>query len=180
MRRESRVFRKLITSVAVAGCMVSLVACGNDSGSGDTVNITYWSPRGEDSSLYEQYEDNPIIKYIEENYKFNDKKLHFEFYIAPPGSEADNFSNLLGTGDYCDVMDMSMASSTAPELYEDDIIWDLTELVPANMPNYMAFLEANPIVKVPFTVSWTEKKDLDAAWFFRWYTAYVSGILLPP
>lgn len=144
MRRESRVFRKLITSVAVAGCMVSLVACGNDSGSGDTVNITYWSPRGEDSSLYEQYEDNPIIKYIEENYKFNDKKLHFEFYIAPPGSEADNFSNLLGTGDYCDVMDMSMASSTAPELYEDDIIWDLTELVPANMPNYMAFLEANP------------------------------------
>lgn len=77
-------------------------------------------------------------------------------------------------------MDMSMASSTAPELYEDDIIWDLTELVPANMPNYMAFLEANPDCESSIYSIVDGEKDLDAAWFFRWYTAYVSGILLPP
>lgn len=145
MRKKRRLFQRVAAAVVSAGCMMSLAACGSgDSGSGDTVTITYWSARGEDSSHYAEYEDNPVIKYIEDNYIFNDKKLHFEFYIAPPGSEADNFSNLLGTGDYCDVMDMSMGGVSAVELFEDEIIWDLTELVPANMPNYMAFLEANP------------------------------------
>lgn len=145
MKRKSKLFRKLVAATMAAGCMISLVACGSsDSGGGDALTITYWSPRGEDASHYSEYEENPIIKYIEGNYTFNDKKLHFDFFIAPPGSESEDFATLIGTGDYCDVMDMSMSTSTPVELYEEDIIWDLTALVPENMPNYMAFLEANP------------------------------------
>lgn len=145
MKRKNRLFKKLVVAAVAAGCVASLAACGSDdSDNGDAITISYWSPRGEDASHYAEYEDNPIIQYIEKNYTFNDKKVHFDFYIAPPGSESDDFSTLIGTGDYCDVMDMSMASSSAVELYEEDIAWDLTELVPANMPNYMAFLEANP------------------------------------
>lgn len=133
-------------AAVLTGTMLAASGCGSSGGSsgGDTVTITYWQARGEDSSFYEEYEDNPIVKYIENNYTFNGKKLHLDFFTAPPGSEADDFSTLLGTGDYCDVMDMSMASATPVELYKDGIVWDLTDLVKNNMPNYMAFLEANP------------------------------------
>lgn len=144
MKKKS-LFQKTVTAAVVTGLTLSLAACDSGaSGSSDEVTITYWAPVGEDASFYAEYEDNPVMKYIENNYTFNDKKLHLDFYIAPPGSESDDFSTLLGTGDYCDVMDMSMSGTSAAELYSDDIIWDLTELVPANMPNYMAFLEANP------------------------------------
>lgn len=145
MKKKSRLFQKVVGTAVALGCVVPLAGCGSGGfGNGDTVTITYWSPRGEDASYYAKYEDNPVIKYIEENYTFDDKKIHLEFYIAPPGSESDDFSTLLGTGDYCDVMDMSMASTSAVELYQEDMIWELTDLIEEHMPNYTAFLEANP------------------------------------
>lgn len=165
MKRNCSLLKKIAAAVLAAGMTLSLASCGSgeSSGDADTVTITYWVPKGEDTSYYEKYEDNPMVKYIEDNYTFNDKKLHLEFYIAPPGSESDNFSTLIGTGDYCGVMDMSMSASTVSvvDMYSEGQIWDLTELVPANMPNYMAFLEEHPECKRDlYTIVDGEKKIL--------------------
>lgn len=161
MKQKNLFSRFVLGTALLAGTVYGLSGCGSQSADDGTVEITYWAPRGEDSSFYEEYEDNPIIKYIEKNYTFNDKKIHLDFFIAPPGSESDDFSTLLGTGDYCDVMDMSMATSSASELYEEGITWDLTDLVKEHMPNYMAFLEANQECReAAYTIVDGEKKIL--------------------
>lgn len=147
--RKGKFLKKLLTYTTLAATALSLAGCGKEDGGtdSDTLSVTMWIPRGEDSSCYESYNDNPIAKYIEENYTFNGKKIHVDYHMAPPGSEDDDFSTLLGTGDYCDILDMSKSSSSAIELLEEDIIWDLTELIPQYMPNYMACMEAWPDVE---------------------------------
>ena len=135
----------LLLACLMAFSCLCLTGCGNNNeGSADTWNISYWIPKTDDSSYYDEYEQNPIVQYISANYEFNGKKLNFDFFAAPAGTERDDFNNMIATGDYCDVMDLSMSTMKAAELYKDGVIWDLTELMEQHMPNYCAFLEANP------------------------------------
>ncbi len=141
---KKRTIRILALALVLVMTM-GLAACGGSSkGSGDEYAITYWLSRAEDSSLYAEYEENPVINYITQNHEFNGKHIAFDFVTAPPGGEADDFNNLMGTGSYCDIMSMSMSGSSPAQLYSEGMVWDLTELVPEHMPNLMAFLEANP------------------------------------
>lgn len=142
--KSKKITTKILAIALIAIMLFGLTACVGESGNGDTHNITYWIPKGEDASYYAEYEENPVIKYITSNKEFNGKKISFDFFVAPPGSEADDFSTLISTGSYCGVMDMSMASSSIVELYEEGIARDLTELVPQHMPNLMNFLKENP------------------------------------
>ncbi len=134
----------LLLALLVLTMVPALTACSKESGSGDTHEITYWIAKGEDASLYSEYEDNPVIQYITQNYEFNGKKISFDFFVAPPGSESDDFNNLMGTGDYCDVMSMGMSGMSPADMLDEGMLWDLTELVPEHMPNLMAWLEENP------------------------------------
>lgn len=142
MKKTVRLIALLLTVALVLG----LTACGEKS-SGDKWEVSWWIPTGEDASLYEEYEDNPILQWIEKNKTFNGKPIHFDFVAAPPGGYGEDWSRLMSTGDYCGIMDMSAASITVAELFEEGMIWDLTELVPEHMPNLMAFLEENPQLK---------------------------------
>ncbi len=162
MRRE---LGKRMAAAGLAAVTMAATVCGcgskDTASSADTDHITYWMVRGVDTGFYDSYNDNPIVKYIKNNYTFNGKTLDIDYVVAPPGSESDDFSTLLGTGQYCGVMDMSMSSSTAAQLYDDGIIWDLTDLIPENMPNYMAYMEANPDVeKSTYSIVDGEKKIL--------------------
>ena len=142
--KSRNVFTRVLAFALIAVMLLGLAACGGGGSSEDTYNITYWIPKGEDASFYAEYEDNPVIKYITSNNEFNGKKISFDFFVAPPGAERDDFSTLMSTGSYCGVMDMSMAEITEVELFEEGITWDLTELVPQHMPNMMNFLKENP------------------------------------
>ncbi|MCR5761303.1 MAG: hypothetical protein K6F82_04850 [Sphaerochaetaceae bacterium] len=53
-----------------------LVSCGGTKSeeSEDTLNLTWWISRGEDSTYYMSYEENPAIKYIE-TLEFNGQKI---------------------------------------------------------------------------------------------------------
>lgn len=137
---------RIMAMVLVLVMALSLVACSGGE-SGDTWNMTYWMARGEDASYYSEYEDNPVYKYIAENYEFNGKHINIDFNVAPPGSETDDFSTLLGTGSYSDIMDLNMASATAPELFEEGIIYELTDYIPEHMPNYWQYIQDNPEFK---------------------------------
>ncbi|MGN0998443.1 MAG: hypothetical protein ACI4PO_02700 [Faecousia sp.] len=159
--KNRKMMTRLLALLMIAVVFIGLAACSGGS-SGDAYQITYWIPKGEDTSYYPDYEDNPIIRYIKNNYTFNGKTLDIDFIVAPPGSESDDFSTLIATGEYCGVMDMNMASFTVTELYEEGILWDLTELVPEHMPNYMAFLENHPeLAQYLYTYINGEKKILN-------------------
>lgn len=143
-----RSIAKLLALVLLAAVMVpGMSACSKEAGSGDAYEITCWIPKGEDASFYAEYEDNPVIRYLTENYEFNGKKIKFDFFAAPPGGEKEDFNNLMSTGSYCDIMNMAMSSSSPAELFQEGMIHDLTELVPQHMPNMTAFLEENPELK---------------------------------
>ncbi len=111
-------------------------------------HFTYWLMQGEDSSFYKTYEENPAIRYMTDNLTFGpeNKQISLEFLVPVKGSEKDNFNTLLATEEYADIMDMAAYTGSIVELYEDGIILDLTEYVNLYMPNYRAFLDANPDV----------------------------------
>lgn len=137
----------LALAMLVLAMVPAMTACSKGAGSGDVHEITCWIPVGEDASFYAEYEDNPVIQYITQNYEFNGKKIEFDFFAAPPGGAKEDFNNLMGTGAYCGVMSMSMSAMSPAELLEEGMIQDLTELVPQHMPNMMAFLDQNPELK---------------------------------
>lgn len=144
--------KKKVVSLLMAGALavsaLGLSGCGEsgDESSGDTWKMSYWIPKAEDAKFYDEYEDNTVLQYIEANYEFNGKKIDIDFFTAPPGSEQDDFNTLLGTEEYCDIMDLSMSTTSAAELYQKGVLQDLTDLYKEHMPNYVAFLEANPDV----------------------------------
>ncbi len=95
--------KKKVVSLLMAGALavsaLGLSGCGEsgDESSGDTWKMSYWIPKAEDAKFYDEYEDNPVLQYIEANYEFNGKKIDIDFFTAPPGSEQDDFNTLLGT-----------------------------------------------------------------------------------
>lgn len=124
-----------------------LIGCGGSNGgseaSGDALKLTWWIPVGEDSTYYDSYEQNPVVKYFETK-EFNGRKIKFSFQVPISGAELDNFNTLLATEDYSMIMDMSRSVTSAAELLEDGIIYDLTDYVDQYMPNYKAAIERHP------------------------------------
>lgn len=136
--------------VLLLAVLLFMVGCGGaaetaDTGSnnGKPVKITYWIPKGEDSSYYDSYDENPVVKYLETlTYNGNTVDLHFLTPVA--GSELDNFNTLLATEEYADLMDMSYSTVSAKELFEDGFTYDLTDYIDTYMPNYKSVLDRNP------------------------------------
>ncbi len=126
---------------------LTLTGCNGGSGGtdGNTVSYGIWLLNGEDSSYYDSYDKNPSIEYLlKQTWGPEDKTVDLEFFIPVAGQQADNFNTLLSTGDYPDMMDTTMYTGSIIDLYEQGIAMDLTDLVDQHMPNYKAFLEANP------------------------------------
>ena len=138
--------------MAVAGCSKS---GGSDGGASEDTTFTWWMPQGEDSSFYDAYDKNPAVEYmLTRNYKGADgkeTKVDINFLIPPTGSAGDNLNTLISTGDYADVMDMSLYKGSILDLYDEGIVQDLTPYVEQYMPNYVAFLEAHPDLKLTST-----------------------------
>lgn len=88
------------------------------------------------------YESSPVINYWQD--MFN---VDLEWQLPPQGSESDQFTLMIGTGDYTDIMDMSFNTENLATLCEDEVIYDLTPYVEKYMPNYTAYMDANPDVK---------------------------------
>lgn len=88
------------------------------------------------------YRDNGVVQYWQNMFNIN-----VEWQIPPQGSEADQMSLMLGTGDYTDLMDMSFNTENLATLCDDGVIYDLTPYLEQYMPNYKAFLDANADVK---------------------------------
>ncbi len=141
--------RRLI-ALAVSLAMLlalTLTGCngGNSGTDGDMMSYGVWIINGEDTTYYPTYDKNPGVEYLtSKTWGPENKKIELEFIVPVSGQQADNFNTLLATGDYPDMMDVTMYNGSIVDLYEQGIILDLTELVDQYMPNYKAFLENNP------------------------------------
>ena len=114
-------------------------------------SFTYLLDKGESTEYYLNYEDNPVMRYIA-NYKTfeasdgTQQRVLMSFQVPPAGKEADNLSLLVSTQSYPDVMSMTYFGDSLAELYEAGDILDLGPYIDQYMPNYKAWLEANPQV----------------------------------
>ena len=136
-------------SLFVAGCSKG---DGAEQGGIDAKHsYTMWIAQGEDSSYYSSYNDNPSIQYMltktwkDENDK--DTKISLDIQVPATGTAKDNLNTMISTGDYTDVLDISMYTGSIIDLYEQGIVQDLTPYVEKYMPNYLKFLDANPDYK---------------------------------
>ena len=140
--------KKALAVILTLATIICIVSCGGKTGgksANETVEITWWIPRGEDSTYYMSYDDNPAVRYLE-TMQFNGKNIDLKFTVPISGSERDNFNTLLMTEDYCKVFDMSYCTSSPEELVNDGIIWDLTPYMKEYMPHYMEIIENDPFL----------------------------------
>lgn len=160
--------KKKLLSMLLAGAMAAslLAGCGNngggnaEGGNGGTQKgaeavdvgadnrdenreITVWLYK-DDYKIYDSYDENPVVQYL--NNMFN---CTLKFQQPAMGSEQEQFSLMLGTGSYTDVMEISNCQDSVVSLYEDGVIRDLAPYLENYMPNFYAFLneEENADVK---------------------------------
>ena len=138
--------------LAVMFCITMIASAAGCSRSSDGVtkdtSISWWIYQGEESSYYSDYRENPVVDYLlTKSWGTDNAKIDLEFLIPVAGAEKDNCVTLISTGEYPDIMDMAVYPGSITELYADGIALDLTEYVEQYMPNYLAFLDANPDLK---------------------------------
>lgn len=112
---------------------------------GNTETFSFWMYKSVDSSYYASYNDNPALKYMTANRGWgeNNTRIAFDFWVPPAGTATDNYSNMIGSGDYADVIQNTIGETPLKQ-YQKGISLDLTEYVKQYMPNYLAYLEAHP------------------------------------
>lgn len=135
--------------VLTFGCIGLFRSCGaNDKG-----DFTVWIPEGEDSSIYDNYSENPVVKYLTskkwqaENGK--EVKVNLGWEIPSSDSQSEDMARALSTGSYADVIDSSHMTKikSYEEFYKSGTIIDITEYVEKYMPNYLKYLDAHPQLK---------------------------------
>ncbi len=138
----------VVALMLIASMAFSLMACSGNKGDENTYTI--WIATGENATYYSDYNDNPAIKYWNSlQYKGKggelvDVEMDFESGVA--GQAESFFNTMIATwDDQYDVIDLSQGAYSAAQLYEEEILIDLTPYIEAGaMPNYVKWLEQNP------------------------------------
>ena len=77
----------------------------------------------------------------------NGSEPHFYLPDADRGKrEQDNFNTMIGTGEYTDLLDMSLIADPMG-FYDDGVIMEITDYVEKYMPTMWPILDANPSLK---------------------------------
>ena len=88
------------------------------------------------SGLMDSYADMPTLPLVEEA-----TGVHMEFVETSDSAAWEQFNLRIASGDLTDLMSMDYYSGGVTSAYDDDIIIDLTDLIPEYMPNYTAVLD---------------------------------------
>jgi len=81
---------------------------------------------------------NDFTKYLEDK-----TGVHWDFITAPNDASTEKINLLLASNDYPDAF-MFKTPNVATYGTKEGILIPLEDLIPANMPNYWAFMQANP------------------------------------
>lgn len=159
---KSKIAAILIGSVMAVTSVMSLTACGGNNGGPNA--FTMWIPSGEQSQYYQDYEENPVLKYLlqrEWGEGEDAAQISFDITIPSADSRKDDFGNRIATQNLSDIMDLSLCDYSVEQLYEQGIALDLTELVEQYMPNYKALIDSYPeLTRQAYTIIDGERKIL--------------------
>ena len=118
---------------------------GTTSGGTADANTTFdwWIYSGTSSEYFDNYAENPAIQYtLQRGWGPEEKTIAFNFLQPPPGSESDNYSTMIASGDLPDIIDQVISEPAAIMVEKGQAI-ELTEYVEAYMPNYVALVHSN-------------------------------------
>ncbi len=129
-----------LSVLLLCSSLAMLSACSN---SDDPNSFTWLIESGEDSTYYSDYNENPVAIYTQLNKEYAGAELKFEYKQLVVGSEKDQYTTMISTGEYYDVMGINYAPYSPAVLNEMGIALDITEYVEKYMPNYLKVLAEN-------------------------------------
>ena len=89
----------------------------------------------DDYQYFGTKDESPVVRYLMDKFNFS-----IEFQQPPVGGESEGFNNMLGSGMYTDLMEITYSSQLPSVLYNDGVIIDLAPYLETYMPNYYAYL----------------------------------------
>lgn len=161
---KKKILKRILAIGLTAAMAVTIIAgCGSNgksesSADGKKAEFTWWIYKTDsDGQYYEDYEQSPVAQYINQQYwdienggigtAENGVQLKLSYLVPITGSEQDNFNTMMSTGEYPEILDLVSSPDSPQALYENGILMDITEYVEKYMPNYVAYLDANPELK---------------------------------
>lgn len=87
--------------------------------------------------LETEWSNVPTLKYVYEQVNFR-----FEFEAPSESGASEQFNLMIASGDWTDLFESKLYSGGVTQAYQDNVILELTELMPENMPDYWALLQA--------------------------------------
>ena len=103
----------------------------------------WWIYSGTSSEYFDNYSQNPAIQYtLQKGWGPEEKGIALNFLQPPPGSENDNYTTMLASGDLPDIIDCVI--SGPPQLMvEKGYAIEVTDYVEQYMPNYKALAHSS-------------------------------------
>lgn len=152
---------------------------------GKDASFTWWIYKTDgEGQYYENYEDCAVAQWVRAqswdvqnggiSKEDTGRKLDFSYLVPISGSESDNFNTMIGTGEYPEIIDMTASSESPQAMHENGIVMDITEYVEKYMPNYVAYLDANPELKPLVQV-----KEDDGSYHYYAIYELLEGVLEP-
>ncbi len=129
-----------------------------DEFAGKSTDFGWWIYKTDgEGQYYENYEDCVVAQWIRaqswdvENGGISEedtgRKLNFSYIVPISGSENENFNTMIGTGEYPELLDLVASTESPQAMHANGVLMDITEYVEKYMPNYLAYLDANPELK---------------------------------
>ncbi len=136
--------KKIIAVVlSVLLLCLSLAVLSSCSDKEDENTFTWLIENSEDTTYYSDYNQNPVAIFAQHNQQYAGVDVTIDYKQLVKGSEKDQYTTMVSTGEYYDVMGTSFAPYSPLAMYDMGIVMDITEYVENYMPNYMKLIEEN-------------------------------------
>ncbi|MBR5345866.1 MAG: hypothetical protein IK127_08605 [Clostridia bacterium] len=122
----------------------STVASGGGNAPPETT-FEWWIYSGTSSEYYGgDYSKNPAIRYtLSRTWGPENKSVALNFLQPPAGTESDNYTRMIASGDLPDIID-AVICDPPRVMVEQGYAIELTDYVNQYMPNYWALVHSNP------------------------------------
>ncbi len=131
----------------------------------DPNTFTWLNTNAEDASYYSDYNQNPVAIYVQHSQQYAGADITIKYGQLIAGSETDQYTTMISTGDYYDVMPTNYAPYSAAAMHEMGIVLDITEYVEKWMPNYMKIVKENKELEmITYSTNENGEKRIYALW----------------
>ncbi len=157
-----KVLAIMMSVLLLCTSLVGLAACGSKD---DPNTFTWLVENPEDTTYYSDYNQNPAALFAMHNQQYAGVDLTIDYKQLVNGSQKDQYTTMISTGEYYDVMGVNYSPYSPAALNEMGIALDLTEYVEKWMPNYMKLVAENDeLARVAYVTNADGSKSIYAVW----------------